>query len=71
MTPFQPCDDIDIWCDISLREGEGALACQSCYEGFTFMSGICESQCLVGFYGISQVTESLHVTHFTKFLPDE
>ncbi|KAG8011985.1 Proprotein convertase subtilisin/kexin type 5 [Nibea albiflora] len=34
--------------------GEGALTCQSCYEGFKFMNGICESQCLVGFYGISQ-----------------
>ncbi|XP_010777410.1 proprotein convertase subtilisin/kexin type 5b isoform X2 [Notothenia coriiceps] len=29
---------------------EGALACQSCYEGYTFMGGICASQCLLGFY---------------------
>ncbi|CAB1456489.1 unnamed protein product [Pleuronectes platessa] len=29
---------------------EGALACLSCYDGYTFMGGICESQCLIGFY---------------------
>uniref|UniRef100_A0A8D3DY87 Proprotein convertase subtilisin/kexin type 5b n=1 Tax=Scophthalmus maximus TaxID=52904 RepID=A0A8D3DY87_SCOMX len=32
----------------------GALECQSCYEGYTFMSGICQSQCLIGFYAASQ-----------------
>ncbi|KAA8592193.1 hypothetical protein FQN60_017648 [Etheostoma spectabile] len=37
---------------------KGALACQLCYEGYTFMGGICESQCLVGFYAASQGSES-------------
>ncbi|XP_062273839.1 proprotein convertase subtilisin/kexin type 5-like [Scomber scombrus] len=37
---------------------EGALACQTCYEGFTFMNGICESKCLVGFFAASQVSQS-------------
>ncbi|KAM7018734.1 proprotein convertase subtilisin/kexin type 5-like [Tautogolabrus adspersus] len=31
----------------------GASSCQSCYDGFTFMGGICESKCLVGFYAAS------------------
>lgn len=35
---------------------KGALDCESCYEGYTFMGGICESQCLIGFYATSQVT---------------
>uniref|UniRef100_A0A671VLW9 Proprotein convertase subtilisin/kexin type 5b n=1 Tax=Sparus aurata TaxID=8175 RepID=A0A671VLW9_SPAAU len=34
--------------------GEGALACQSCYEGYKFMSGICESECLIGFYAFGK-----------------
>ncbi|XP_067378152.1 proprotein convertase subtilisin/kexin type 5b isoform X1 [Channa argus] len=33
---------------------EGAVACESCYEGYRFMGGICESQCLIGFYAASQ-----------------
>ncbi|KAM8760711.1 proprotein convertase subtilisin/kexin type 5-like [Acanthopagrus schlegelii] len=37
---------------------EGALACQSCYEGYKFMSGICDSQCLIGFYAASQGSDS-------------
>ncbi|XP_078141236.1 proprotein convertase subtilisin/kexin type 5b isoform X1 [Centroberyx gerrardi] len=36
---------------------EGALACQSCYEGYKFLGGICESQCLIGFYAASQDAE--------------
>ncbi|CAJ1068427.1 proprotein convertase subtilisin/kexin type 5b isoform X1 [Xyrichtys novacula] len=32
----------------------GALSCQSCYEGFTYMGGICRSKCLVGFYDASK-----------------
>ncbi|XP_049434017.1 proprotein convertase subtilisin/kexin type 5b isoform X1 [Epinephelus fuscoguttatus] len=36
----------------------GALFCQSCYEGYTFMKGICAAQCLVGFYATSQGSES-------------
>ncbi|XP_029295190.1 proprotein convertase subtilisin/kexin type 5-like [Cottoperca gobio] len=36
---------------------EGALTCQSCYEGYKFMGGICVSQCLLGFYS-SQGSES-------------
>lgn len=51
---------------LSLPPGEGALACQSCYEGYKFMSGICESECLIGFYAASQVRDSLCVTCFTK-----
>ncbi|KAM7391946.1 hypothetical protein PAMP_022592 [Pampus punctatissimus] len=39
--------------------GGGALACQSCYEGYTFMGGICVSKCIIGFYTTSQVTEML------------
>lgn len=42
---------------VSLLPDKGALACQLCYEGYTFMGGICESQCLVGFYAASQVTQ--------------
>ncbi|XP_035514112.1 proprotein convertase subtilisin/kexin type 5-like [Morone saxatilis] len=38
---------------------EGALACQSCYEGYRFMSGICNSQCLVGLYAASKGSESV------------
>ncbi|XP_023259062.1 proprotein convertase subtilisin/kexin type 5 [Seriola lalandi dorsalis] len=38
--------------------GKGALACQSCYEGFTLMSSICESNCTVGLYAASQASES-------------
>ncbi|KAL6114118.1 pcsk5 [Pungitius sinensis] len=36
----------------------GALACQSCYEGYTFKGGICVSRCLVGHYAASQGSES-------------
>ncbi|KAK9523367.1 hypothetical protein VZT92_019778 [Zoarces viviparus] len=36
----------------------GALACQSCYEGYRFMGGICQSQCLVGYYAASKGSES-------------
>ncbi|KAM6945052.1 proprotein convertase subtilisin/kexin type 5-like [Lycodopsis pacificus] len=36
----------------------GALACQSCYEGYKFMGGICQSQCLVGYYAASKGSES-------------
>ncbi|XP_076586661.1 proprotein convertase subtilisin/kexin type 5-like, partial [Chaetodon auriga] len=35
----------------------GALACQSCYGGYTFMTGICVSRCLVGLYDASQGSE--------------
>ncbi|XP_051278441.1 proprotein convertase subtilisin/kexin type 5b isoform X2 [Dicentrarchus labrax] len=38
---------------------EGALACQSCYEGYRFMSGICNSQCLLGLYATSKGSESV------------
>ncbi|XP_041642714.1 proprotein convertase subtilisin/kexin type 5-like [Cheilinus undulatus] len=34
--------------------GGGAVACLSCYDGFTDMRGICESKCLVGFYAASK-----------------
>ncbi|KAM4616792.1 proprotein convertase subtilisin/kexin type 5-like [Polymixia lowei] len=37
---------------------EGALACQSCYEGYNLFGGICESQCLLGFYAASQGSDS-------------
>ncbi|XP_063753552.1 proprotein convertase subtilisin/kexin type 5-like [Eleginops maclovinus] len=37
---------------------EGALACQSCYEGYTFMGGICSSQCLLGFFVAPQGSKS-------------
>ncbi|KAM9360686.1 proprotein convertase subtilisin/kexin type 5-like [Symphorus nematophorus] len=37
---------------------EGALACESCYDGFKLMGGICNSQCFVGFYAVSQESES-------------
>ncbi|XP_034396742.1 proprotein convertase subtilisin/kexin type 5-like [Cyclopterus lumpus] len=37
---------------------KGALACQSCFEGYTFMGGICLSKCLVGYYATSQGSES-------------
>lgn len=37
---------------------EGALDCVSCYDGFRLGGGICLAQCLIGHYGVSQVTES-------------
>ncbi|KAJ8380876.1 hypothetical protein SKAU_G00016540 [Synaphobranchus kaupii] len=30
--------------------GEGPLVCQSCYMGYTFLHGICESDCMIGEY---------------------
>ncbi|CAN9513173.1 unnamed protein product [Ophioblennius macclurei] len=35
-----------------------AIGCQSCYHGFTFMRGICASQCLTGFYSAAQESET-------------
>uniref|UniRef100_A0A674NA07 Proprotein convertase subtilisin/kexin type 5b n=1 Tax=Takifugu rubripes TaxID=31033 RepID=A0A674NA07_TAKRU len=35
----------------------GALFCQSCYDGFTYSSGICNSPCLTGYYPIPQSPE--------------
>ncbi|XP_045081890.1 proprotein convertase subtilisin/kexin type 5-like [Coregonus clupeaformis] len=32
---------------------EGALFCKSCFEGFRFFGGICDSPCLVGLYAAS------------------
>ena len=32
------------------------------------MSGICDSECLIGFYAASQVTDSFCVTCFTEFV---
>ncbi|KAM3611892.1 uncharacterized protein V6R79_025475 [Siganus canaliculatus] len=37
---------------------EGALACESCYENDRLSSGICNSACVVGFYAVSQASES-------------
>ncbi|KAJ8413952.1 hypothetical protein AAFF_G00065500 [Aldrovandia affinis] len=37
---------------------EGALACQSCYMGYRFLHGICESECMIGQYATA-VTPSL------------
>ncbi|XP_029019493.2 proprotein convertase subtilisin/kexin type 5-like, partial [Betta splendens] len=37
--------------------GEGAVSCQSCYHGYRFLGGICESQCVVGFYAVEQAPE--------------
>ncbi|XP_030000063.1 proprotein convertase subtilisin/kexin type 5-like [Sphaeramia orbicularis] len=42
-------------------DGMGALSCLTCYEGYTFSgykSGICISQCFVGFYAVSQDSKS-------------
>uniref|UniRef100_A0A8C5FU44 P/Homo B domain-containing protein n=1 Tax=Gadus morhua TaxID=8049 RepID=A0A8C5FU44_GADMO len=33
---------------------EGPLACESCYKGYDFLVGICESQCMLGFYATPQ-----------------
>ncbi|KAG5841338.1 hypothetical protein ANANG_G00198480 [Anguilla anguilla] len=30
--------------------GDGPLQCQTCYMGFTFLGGICESDCMIGQY---------------------
>uniref|UniRef100_A0A3Q3G3Z6 Growth factor receptor domain-containing protein n=1 Tax=Labrus bergylta TaxID=56723 RepID=A0A3Q3G3Z6_9LABR len=44
---------------LSLFPDRGASSCQSCYDGFKYMGGICESKCLVGFYAASKVTLKL------------
>lgn len=41
---------------------EGALACRSCYTGYTFLNGICESDCMVGEYATAVVRKLLLCT---------
>uniref|UniRef100_H3D124 Proprotein convertase subtilisin/kexin type 5b n=1 Tax=Tetraodon nigroviridis TaxID=99883 RepID=H3D124_TETNG len=36
---------------------EGALFCQSCYDGFIYSRGICNSPCLTGYYPVPQGPE--------------
>uniref|UniRef100_A0A8C4EH67 Proprotein convertase subtilisin/kexin type 5b n=1 Tax=Dicentrarchus labrax TaxID=13489 RepID=A0A8C4EH67_DICLA len=52
------------------KGNEGALACQSCYEGYRFMSGICNSQCLLGLYATSKVTDSMCGSESVSDEPD-
>uniref|UniRef100_A0A7N6B092 P/Homo B domain-containing protein n=1 Tax=Anabas testudineus TaxID=64144 RepID=A0A7N6B092_ANATE len=49
-------------CKTCSGKDEGALACQSCYEGYKFMGGICESQCLIGFYSKESKTREPNCT---------
>uniref|UniRef100_A0A8C8JQA3 P/Homo B domain-containing protein n=1 Tax=Oncorhynchus tshawytscha TaxID=74940 RepID=A0A8C8JQA3_ONCTS len=37
-------------CKTCEGKNEGALFCKSCFEGFRFFGGICDSPCLVGLY---------------------
>ncbi|XP_047448534.1 proprotein convertase subtilisin/kexin type 5b isoform X2 [Mugil cephalus] len=34
--------------------GDSGLSCLSCYEGYTYMHGLCQSQCLIGTYAAPQ-----------------
>ena len=50
---------------IPLFPGESPLACKSCYQGYNFLGGICESQCMLGYYAAAQVIHSACVKYFS------
>ncbi|MED6287544.1 WD repeat-containing protein 17 [Characodon lateralis] len=41
-------------CYIPAPPDEGALNCQSCYDGFTFEGGFCDNPCFIGHYPASK-----------------
>ncbi|KAG7276711.1 hypothetical protein CRUP_006890 [Coryphaenoides rupestris] len=48
--------------DKQFNNDDGALACDSCYHGYNLLAlgagGLCESQCLLGFYATDQESDS-------------
>ncbi|KAM6954410.1 proprotein convertase subtilisin/kexin type 5-like [Aplochiton taeniatus] len=48
---------------------EGAISCQSCFEGYKLFGGICDSQCLIGFYVTSQAAGSVGLVSDPKCGP--
>lgn len=41
---------------------EGAIFCESCYEGYKYFAGICDSNCLVGFHQTALGSENPQCT---------
>ncbi|CAL8344486.1 unnamed protein product [Lota lota] len=54
-TPSKTCRKCHPSCNTC--NDEGPLACESCYQGYDFLGGICESQCMLGFYATPQVID--------------